>query len=98
MLDNLSPSELARTAAALKKNASHVLVEASGGITAETVQDYMSPGGTWPVRLCNCKCDTNASQPLPLPAPHSDVDVISTSWIHQGAPHVDFSLKIQPSS
>lgn len=49
MLDNFSPSELARTAAALKKNASHVLVEASGGITAETVQDYMSPGGTWPL-------------------------------------------------
>ena len=25
---------------------------------------------------------------------HPAVDVLSTSWIHQGAPHIDFSLKI----
>jgi nicotinate-nucleotide pyrophosphorylase len=23
------------------------------------------------------------------------VDVLSTSWVHQGVPHIDFSLKIQ---
>jgi len=27
---------------------------------------------------------------------HPDVDVISTSWVHQGCPHIDFSLKVQP--
>ncbi|KAI0475742.1 Quinolinate phosphoribosyl transferase [Xylariaceae sp. FL0804] len=27
---------------------------------------------------------------------HDDVDIISTSSIHQGTPHVDFSLKIDP--
>jgi nicotinate-nucleotide pyrophosphorylase (carboxylating) len=27
---------------------------------------------------------------------NNDVDIISTSSIHQGTPHVDFSLKIDP--
>ena len=27
-----------------------------------------------------------------------DVDVISTSSVHQGVPHVDFSLKVVPES
>lgn len=44
MLDNLSPSELATTAAVLKRESPHVLLEASGGITEDTIQDYMNPG------------------------------------------------------
>lgn len=29
---------------------------------------------------------------------HKEVDVISTSWVHQGCPHIDFSLKVQPDA
>lgn len=46
------------------------LVEVSGGLTEENVQDYV--------------CD--------------DIDVISSSSIHQGVKHVDFSLKVIPKA
>eukprot|EP00045_Choanoeca_perplexa_P012218 m.132476 g.132476 ORF g.132476 m.132476 type:complete len:292 (+) comp15928_c0_seq1:45-920(+) len=67
MLDNMSPAQLETAAASLKRDHPSVIVEASGGITVDTIQDYMVQG----------------------------VDVISTSWIHQGVPHIDFSLKIK---
>jgi nicotinate-nucleotide pyrophosphorylase (carboxylating) len=49
-------------------NQARALIEVSGGLTAENVQDYV--------------CD--------------DIDVISSSSIHQGTKHVDFSLKVVP--
>eukprot|EP00051_Salpingoeca_urceolata_P027550 m.482008 g.482008 ORF g.482008 m.482008 type:complete len:295 (-) comp22404_c0_seq1:141-1025(-) len=67
MLDNFDPDGFKNAAAAVKSQSPHVLVEGSGGITVETIAQYMSP----------------------------DVDVLSTSWLHQGVPHIDFSLKIQ---
>eukprot|EP00049_Salpingoeca_infusionum_P023677 m.13382 g.13382 ORF g.13382 m.13382 type:complete len:295 (+) comp5937_c1_seq1:153-1037(+) len=66
MLDNFGPDRLRDAAALLKQESPHVCIEASGGITVDTIASFMSEA----------------------------VDVISTSWIHQGAPHVDFSLKI----
>jgi nicotinate-nucleotide pyrophosphorylase (carboxylating) len=45
MLDNLSPSELLRQSAHLRKVQPQAgyLIEASGGITKETIADYMGP-------------------------------------------------------
>ncbi|KAL7679196.1 putative nicotinate-nucleotide pyrophosphorylase, aldolase-type TIM barrel [Plasmopara halstedii] len=43
MLDNFEPEHLKATAAALKQQFSHLLIEASGGITPETLSLYVSP-------------------------------------------------------
>jgi nicotinate-nucleotide pyrophosphorylase (carboxylating) len=43
MLDNFEPGQLQRDAETFKSNFPHVLVEASGGITTETMPDYLSP-------------------------------------------------------
>lgn len=67
MLDNFTPETLAIAAANLKKkHGNKVLLECSGGLTADNIGGFL------------CK----------------DIDVYSTSWIHQGAGVVDFSLKI----
>jgi len=44
MLDNFSPDELRRDAATFKTKFPHVSVEASGGITGETLAGYLSDG------------------------------------------------------
>jgi nicotinate-nucleotide pyrophosphorylase (carboxylating) len=41
MLDNFEPARLKKDAAAFKSLFPHVLVEASGGITTETMPDYL---------------------------------------------------------
>ena len=43
MLDNFPPAQLQEAAATLKKAFPHLLIEASGGITAGTLADYLSP-------------------------------------------------------
>ncbi|POM63623.1 Nicotinate-nucleotide pyrophosphorylase [Phytophthora palmivora] len=43
MLDNFEPEQLKATAAELKKQFPHLLIEASGGITPETLGLYVSP-------------------------------------------------------
>ncbi len=43
MLDNFEPAELHEVAARLKAKWPHLLVEASGGITAATIQSFLSP-------------------------------------------------------
>jgi nicotinate-nucleotide pyrophosphorylase (carboxylating) len=72
MLDNFTPGDMKKAARSLKQKygggARGPLVEVSGGLTEENVEDYVS----------------------------DDVDVISSSSIHQGTKHVDFSLKIVP--
>ncbi len=40
MLDNFAPDELKEAAENLKKSFPHILIEASGGITAATIADY----------------------------------------------------------
>jgi nicotinate-nucleotide pyrophosphorylase (carboxylating) len=42
MLDNFEPEKLKRDAATFKAQFPHVLIEASGGITTETMPDYLS--------------------------------------------------------
>lgn len=43
MLDNFSGDKLKETAATIKAQFPHVLIEASGGITSETMGQYVSP-------------------------------------------------------
>ncbi|RMZ83920.1 hypothetical protein DV737_g1506, partial [Chaetothyriales sp. CBS 132003] len=71
MLDNFDGQALRVAARSLKerwtrKGRGGVLVECSGGLTEDNVEEYV--------------CD--------------EIDVISTSSVHQGVPHVDFSLKV----
>jgi nicotinate-nucleotide pyrophosphorylase (carboxylating) len=72
MLDNFTPGDMKKAARTLKEKYGGgprgPLVEVSGGLTEDNVEDYVS----------------------------DDVDVISSSSIHQGTKHVDFSLKIVP--
>ncbi|KAK2771800.1 nicotinate-nucleotide diphosphorylase [Colletotrichum kahawae] len=70
MLDNFTGEGVKVAARSLKERWAgkrHFLVEVSGGLTLENVENY----------VCN------------------DVDIVSTSAIHQGVPHVDFSLKVE---
>ncbi|GKY99637.1 hypothetical protein MPSEU_000917800 [Mayamaea pseudoterrestris] len=41
MLDNFEPAQLKEDAATLKQEFPHVLIEASGGITTDTIKDYL---------------------------------------------------------
>jgi nicotinate-nucleotide pyrophosphorylase (carboxylating) len=72
MLDNFTPEDMKKAARSLKEKYGGgprgPLVEVSGGLTEDNVEDYVS----------------------------DDVDIISSSSIHQGTKHVDFSLKIVP--
>jgi nicotinate-nucleotide pyrophosphorylase (carboxylating) len=43
MLDNFQPDQLRQDSATLKEKHPHVLIEASGGITIETMPDFLSP-------------------------------------------------------
>lgn len=96
MLDNFSPKELAAAARELREDSvkagggkvgagKRCLVEVSGGLTEENMEESLCPG-TSPSPSC-----------LPTDL-RSDVDILSTSSIHQGVSTVDFSLKIQPKS
>ncbi|KAK1958685.1 nicotinate-nucleotide diphosphorylase [Colletotrichum sublineola] len=70
MLDNFTGEGVKVAAKSLKTKwagKKNFLVEVSGGLTLDNVEDY----------VCN------------------DVDIVSTSAIHQGVPHVDFSLKVE---
>ncbi len=42
MLDNFTPEKLKETAATLKAQFPHLLIEASGGITPDTLAQYVS--------------------------------------------------------
>lgn len=70
MLDNFTAEEIGATASRLKekwKGERQFLIEVSGGLTEENIQNGYLTG---------------------------DVDIVSTSSIHQGVGHVDFSLKV----
>lgn len=85
MLDNFTGDELKVVAKSLKQRwagKKTFLLECSGGLTPENVGTYIN-NGTYVGS--NISGFTNTS---------IDIDIISTSSIHQGVPHVDFSLKI----
>lgn len=87
MLDNFDGAGLKVAASSIKQRWAgkrHFLLECSGGLTAENVGTYINNG-------------SHLHLPLLLPIQGLipvDIDIISTSSIHQGVPHVDFSLKI----
>ncbi len=63
-------------------------MEGSGGLDEDCIADYMVDG--MPINVCKY------SQFYPTAiSTMAGVDVLSTSSIHQGVKHADFSLKIQ---
>jgi nicotinate-nucleotide pyrophosphorylase (carboxylating) len=85
MLDNFDGQGLKIAARSIKQRWAgkrEFLLECSGGLTSENVETYIN-NGTLNRLLRWDFADTVA-----------DIDIISTSSIHQGVPHVDFSLKI----
>jgi nicotinate-nucleotide pyrophosphorylase (carboxylating) len=90
MLDNFTGDGVKVAARSLKEKwagKKHFLVEVSGGLTADNVAPYVC-NGEFPMPFWNFKACVVANCFL------VDVDIMSTSAIHQGVPHIDFSLKI----
>lgn len=97
MLDNFEPEGLKATAAKLKAQFPHLLIEASGGITPETLGSYVSPH----VDIVSQGKLTQGTSISAL-----DGDTLGISWLcsaglmllgllASGYGFVDFSLKIQ---
>lgn len=87
MLDNFSGEGLKTAAANLKRRwqgKKQVLLECSGGLTESNVAEYIN-NGKYSVGY--------GMQGTFLIL--SDIDILSTSAVHQGVPHVDFSLKVE---
>jgi nicotinate-nucleotide pyrophosphorylase (carboxylating) len=85
MLDNFSGEGLKVAAKSIKQRwagKKQFLLECSGGLTSENVVSYINNG-------MFIRMSTSISL-----ISNQDIDIISTSSIHQGVPHVDFSLKI----
>ncbi|RTE82830.1 hypothetical protein BHE90_002599 [Fusarium euwallaceae] len=86
MLDNFTGDGVKVAAQSLKQRwqgKRHFLLEVSGGLQEDNFEAY----------LCNGKSWIASFQSPPLT--EADVDILSTSSIHQGVPHIDFSLKIE---
>lgn len=89
MLDNMVGEDLHSAARRLKEKwqgKREFLIETSGGIVEGSLTGRVGPGESTPV-----KCSPLADYLSTL-----DIDILSTSAVHQSCPHVDFSLKIQP--
>jgi len=87
MLDNFDGEGLKTAAASLKGRwlgKRQVLLECSGGLTEGNVAAYINNG-----------IHTSRLVALLMLIRFADIDIISTSSVHQGVPHVDFSLKVE---
>jgi nicotinate-nucleotide pyrophosphorylase (carboxylating) len=85
MLDNFDGPGLRIAAKNIKQRwagSRNFLLECSGGLTIENVSTYINDG------------KSNYDHLRIFLTLVADIDIISTSSIHQGVPHVDFSLKI----
>jgi nicotinate-nucleotide pyrophosphorylase (carboxylating) len=88
MLDNIEGSELVRVATALKqkwKGQRKFLFETSGNITETNLQSRAINGEQNECKICECIIDNT----------RAEIDILSTSVVHQSVQHIDFSLKIQ---
>jgi len=88
MLDNIEGSELVRVATALKqkwKGQRKFLFETSGNITESNLQSRAINGEQNQCKICECLMDNT----------RAEIDILSTSVVHQSVQHIDFSLKIQ---
>ncbi|KAL6851172.1 nicotinate-nucleotide diphosphorylase (carboxylating) [Amphichorda felina] len=89
MLDNFTGDGVKVAARSLKERWSgkkQFLLEVSGGLRSDNIEPY----------VCHGKSKSPSFMSVPGSSNNKvDVDIISTSSIHQGVPHVDFSLKIE---
>lgn len=89
MLDNFTGEGVKIAAKNLKQRwagKKQFLVEVSGGLTLDNVEEYVTQGESCILPSLHTP-DRDADLGV-------DIDIISTSALHQGVPHVDFSLKI----
>lgn len=87
MLDNMEGDELVRVARSLKqkwKGQRKFLFESSGNITEANLHERAING-----KLDSQMVFTNDWFLIP------EIDILSTSAVHQSVQHIDFSLKIQ---
>lgn len=105
MLDNLEHDALFDVARTLK--AEHIearlrgeggrgfLLESSGGIEENNLDGRLSKG---PSSLISTTAPSPATTLLADLSHYvcPDIDIISTSTVHQSVQHIDFSLKIRP--
>ncbi len=88
MLDNIEGNELVSVARRLRErwkgDGKRFLLETSGGITEANLRER-AIAGKWTPRHVNIYCHFV----------RVEIDILSTSSVHQSVPHIDFSLKIQ---
>lgn len=91
MLDNFTGDGVKVAARSLREKwrgqQKEFLIEVSGGLTRDNVAPYVCNGK---LKLYEVKSNRCVFANMIL-----DIDIISTSSIHQGVPHIDFSLKIE---
>lgn len=93
MLDNFTGEGVKVTAKSLKQKwqgKQQFQIEVSGGLREDNVLDYANNGRLSTPPSSRVTVALADGHGLP------DIDIISTSSIHQGTPHVDFSLKLDP--
>ena len=87
MLDNIEGTELVRVAKTLRerwRGKRQFLLETSGNITEINLQERAINGED------HCSTITKTIEVL-----SAEIDILSTSAVHQSVQHIDFSLKIQ---
>lgn len=91
MLDNFTGDGVKVAARSLREKwrgqQKEFLIEVSGGLTRDNVAPYVCNGK---LKLYRILFNSWVFANMML-----DIDIISTSSIHQGVPHIDFSLKIE---
>jgi nicotinate-nucleotide pyrophosphorylase (carboxylating) len=89
MLDNIKGSQLVTVARSLKEKwagKKKFLLESSGNITESNIQDRVISGEILSSSFAPDEYTTKS---------YIDIDILSTSAVHQSVQHIDFSLKIQ---
>ena len=89
MLDNIEGEQLTVVARKLKEKwegKRKFLFESSGNITEYNLQERAINGACLP---------KGGREAVPTNGTHIDIDILSTSSVHQSVQHIDFSLKIQ---
>jgi len=88
MLDNMEGKQLVSTAQRLRekwKGQRKFLFESSGNITESNLRERAINGGLSFLYV----------NPFNTEVMATDIDILSTSAVHQSVQHIDFSLKIQ---
>ncbi len=97
MLDNFTADGVKVAAKSLKEKWAgkrEFLLEVSGGLRPSNAESYVCQGTYWRTKVFQIHGSNLDSRFRIADRLFSDVDILSTSSIHQGVPTVDFSLKI----